>query len=78
LIAFPMPSAPFHEVELTEFEPPTRIRWAERSKNSSRRRRVATTSRPKAAPSSPIHNVLEGHGLGKLLEPLALRSTHLD
>jgi uncharacterized protein YndB with AHSA1/START domain len=64
------------ELELTEFEPPTRIRWAERSKNLV----TATEGGYDLAPQGSrtqltIHNVLEGHGLGKLLEPLALRST---
>jgi carbon monoxide dehydrogenase subunit G len=63
------------EFRLTEFEPPTRIRWTEISKN------IVT------APEGgydlagegdgtrvTIHNVLEGHGFGKLIAPLALRS----
>jgi carbon monoxide dehydrogenase subunit G len=61
--------------ELTEFEPPTRIRWAERSKNLV----TASEGGYDLAPEGEgtrvtIFNVLEGHGLGKLLEPLALRS----
>jgi uncharacterized protein YndB with AHSA1/START domain len=39
------------EFRLTDFEPPTKIRWTEQSKN----------------------NVLEGHGFGKLIMPLAMR-----
>jgi uncharacterized protein YndB with AHSA1/START domain len=63
------------QFKLTEFEPPTRIRWAEISKN------VITASEGgyDLAPESggtrvTIYNVLEGHGLGKLITPLALRS----
>ena len=63
------------EFQLTEFEPPTRIRWAEVSTN------LVTASeggydlvREGTGTRVTIHNVLEGHGFGKLLAPLALRS----
>jgi uncharacterized protein YndB with AHSA1/START domain len=63
------------EFKITEFEPPTRIRWAEVSKN------LVTASeggydfaREGEGTRVTIHNVLEGHGAGKLLAPLALRS----
>ena len=63
------------EFRLTEFEPPTRIRWSEISKN------IVTApeggydlSREGEATRVTIHNVLEGHGPGKLIAPLALRS----
>jgi uncharacterized protein YndB with AHSA1/START domain len=63
------------EFELTEFAPPTRIRWAERSKHPvtvpdggydlvDRDGRTELT----------FFNVLEGHGAGKLLASFALRS----
>jgi carbon monoxide dehydrogenase subunit G len=63
------------EFEITELERPTRIRWAERSKNQV----TATEGGYDLAPQGSgtrvtIHNVLEGHGIGKLLAPLALRS----
>jgi uncharacterized protein YndB with AHSA1/START domain len=63
------------EFELTEFERPTRIRWAERSKNLI----TASEGGYDLAPDGDgtrvtIHNVLEGHGPGKLLAPLALRA----
>jgi len=62
--------------QLTEFEPPTRIRWAERSKN------VVTASEggydlervDDGHTRVRLYNVLEGHGVGKVLAPLALRS----
>ena len=64
------------EFELTEFEPPTRIRWTERSKNTVT---VPEGGYDLASEGSgtqlTVHNVLEGHGLGKLLEPLAVRTT---
>ena len=63
------------EFELTAFEPPTRIRWAERSKNAI----TASEGGYDLAPEGDgtrvtLHNVLEGHGIGKLIAPLALRS----
>ena len=63
------------EFKLTEFEAPTRIRWAEQSKN------LVTAPEGGYDLSSEgdgtrltVHNVLEGHGPGKLIAPLALRS----
>jgi carbon monoxide dehydrogenase subunit G len=63
------------EFKITEFEPPTRIRWAEVSKN------IVTAPEGGYDLASEgnetrvtIHNVLEGHGPGKLIAPLALRS----
>jgi uncharacterized protein YndB with AHSA1/START domain len=63
------------EFELTEFVPPARIRWAERSKNIV----TATEGGYDLAPEGDgtrvrIYNVLEGQGFGKLIAPLALRS----
>ena len=63
------------EFEITEFQPPTRIRWAERSKNQVT---APEGGYDLAAEGSgtrvTVHNVLEGHGIGKLIAPLALRS----
>jgi carbon monoxide dehydrogenase subunit G len=63
------------EFELTEFERPTRIRWSERSKN------IVTApeggydlAREGDGTRLTVFNVLEGHGFGKLIAPLALRS----
>jgi uncharacterized protein YndB with AHSA1/START domain len=63
------------EFRLTEFEAPTRIRWTEVSKNII----TAPEGGYDLAPEGDgtrvtIHNVLEGHGPGKLIAPLALRS----
>jgi carbon monoxide dehydrogenase subunit G len=62
------------ELKLTEFDPPTRIRWTETSKN------LVTSAEGgyDLAPSGEgtevtLFNVLEGHGLGVLLTPLAVR-----
>jgi uncharacterized protein YndB with AHSA1/START domain len=61
------------EFELTEFERPTKIRWAERSKNQV----TASEGGYDLAPDGngtrvTIHNVLEGHGIGKLFVGFAL------
>lgn len=63
------------EFKLTEFEPPTKIRWAEQSKN------LVTAAeggydleQTGEGTKVTIFNVLEGHGLGKLFAPLALSS----
>ena len=62
------------EFRLTAFDAPTRIRWTELSKN------LVTVpeggyylSRDGQGTELKIHNALEGHGLGKLIAPLALR-----
>ena len=63
------------EFKLTEFEAPTRIRWAEQSKNLITANEGGYDLTPEGAGTRvTIYNVLEGHGLGKLLEPLALRA----
>ena len=63
------------EFKLTEFETPTRIRWTELSKNSIT---VPEGGYDLAAADGgtklTVFNEFEGHGLGKLLLPLALRS----
>jgi hypothetical protein len=56
-IAFPKPFAPFREVELTEFEPPTRIRWAERSKNIVTAADGGYDLAPQGRTKLTIHNV---------------------
>jgi uncharacterized protein YndB with AHSA1/START domain len=63
------------EFELTELERPTKIRWAERSKNQV----TATEGGYDLAPEGSgtrvtLYNVLEGHGIGKLFVGFALRS----
>jgi uncharacterized protein YndB with AHSA1/START domain len=63
------------QFKLTEFESPTRIRWAEISKNAI----TASEGGYDLAPEGDgtrvtLHNVLEGHGIGKLFTPLALRA----
>lgn len=67
------------EFELTEFQPPTRIRWTERSKNPV----VVPEGGYDLAPAGAgaqvtIFNELEGRGFGKLITPLALRAARKD
>jgi carbon monoxide dehydrogenase subunit G len=67
------------EFRLTEFEPPTRIRWAETSQNLV----TASEGGYDLAPDGDgtritLYNVLEGHGLGKLIAPLAVRAARKD
>jgi uncharacterized protein YndB with AHSA1/START domain len=63
------------EIKLTEFEPPTRIRWSEVSKNLVTAPEGGYDLAPEGTGTRVIfHNVLEGHGPGKLIAPLALRS----
>jgi uncharacterized protein YndB with AHSA1/START domain len=63
------------EFELTEFEPPTRIRWTEVSKNLVSAPEGGYDLAPEGSGTRvTIYNVLEGHGVGKVIAPLALRS----
>lgn len=68
------------EFELTHFVAPTRIRWAERSKNLV----TASEGGYDLEPAGPgatkvrIYNVLAGHGFGKLIAPLALKAARKD
>src|SRR5215213_5860807 len=58
-----------------EFKPPTRIRWAEQSRNVVTAPEGGYDLAPEGAGTRvTVHNVLEGHGFGKLIAPLALRS----
>jgi carbon monoxide dehydrogenase subunit G len=67
------------QFKLTEFEAPTRIRWAEQSQN------LVTASEggydlvaDGDGTRLTVFNVLEGHGFGKLIAPLALRAARKD
>src|SRR4051794_20802391 len=63
------------EFKITEFEPPTRIRWAEQSENAITAPEGGYDLAPEGTGTRmTIHNVLERHGFGKLIAPLALRS----
>jgi len=68
------------EFELTEFVPPSTIRWAERSKNIVTAREGGYDLAPAGdgATRLVVFNELEGHGFGKLIAPLALRAARKD
>jgi carbon monoxide dehydrogenase subunit G len=67
------------EFKLTEFESPVRIRWMETSKNLITAREGGyDLAQEGSATRVTLHNVLEGHGLGKLIAPLALRAARKD
>ncbi|WP_055639206.1 SRPBCC family protein, partial [Streptomyces griseoruber] len=57
------------EFRITALEAPVRLRWAEVSKNTvtAREGGYDLESLPEGRTRVRIHNVLEGHGLGKLL-----------
>jgi uncharacterized protein YndB with AHSA1/START domain len=67
------------EFEITAFEAPTKIRWAERTKN------IVTAPEggydlvsEGSGTRVTIWNVLEGHGIGKLVNLIALREARKD
>jgi carbon monoxide dehydrogenase subunit G len=63
------------EFKITEFDPPTKIRWAEVSKNMVSAPEGGYDLAPEGNGTRvTVYNVLEGHGFGKLVAPLALRS----
>lgn len=68
------------EFELTEVKAPTKIRWTERSKNSITVPTGGYDLEPSGEGSTKmtIHNEFEGHGIGKLLLPLAARAAAKD
>lgn len=68
------------EFELTEFERPTKIRWAERSKNSITVPAGGYDLEPAGdgATKMTIFNDFEGHGIGKVVLPLAARAAKKD
>jgi carbon monoxide dehydrogenase subunit G len=67
------------EFRLTEFEAPTKIRWSEVSKNVV----TAPEGGYDLAPAGEgtkltFFNELQGHGIGVLIAPLAVRSARKD
>ena len=66
--------------ELTAFDAPTKIRWAERSKNmitvpdGGYDLEKVTDTQTKVT----IHNAFEGHGFGKLIVGFATRAAVKD
>jgi uncharacterized protein YndB with AHSA1/START domain len=67
------------EFELTEFEPPTKIRWTERSKNLVSVADGGYDLAPEGDGTRvSIHNNLQAQGLGKLILPIAVRMARKD
>lgn len=68
------------EFRITDFEPPARIRWTELSKNTvtAPDGGYDLESLPGGRTRLRVFNVLEGHGVGKLLVGLALRAARKD
>jgi hypothetical protein len=66
--------------ELTSFEPPTKIRWTERSKNmiTVPEGGYDLEAMSDTQTKMTIHNQLEGHGFGKLIIAFALRAAIKD
>jgi uncharacterized protein YndB with AHSA1/START domain len=63
------------EFRLTEFERPSRIRWTEISKNLVTVPEGGYDFAPEGSGTRlSIFNRFEGHGVGKLMAPLALRA----
>lgn len=68
------------EFRISEFEPPTRIRWTEVSKNlvTAPEGGYDLESTPEGKTHLRVYNVLEGHGLGKLFVGFALSAARKD
>jgi uncharacterized protein YndB with AHSA1/START domain len=68
------------EFELTEFEPPTRIRWKEVSKNLVMAHEGGYDLAPigEGKTRVTLFNELEGRGVGRLILPLAVRMARRD
>ncbi|MEU9229371.1 SRPBCC family protein [Streptomyces massasporeus] len=68
------------ELRVTELEAPARIRWTEVSKNSVAVAEGGYDLEPLADGGTRVrlYNVLEGHGLGKLLVGVALTAARKD
>lgn len=68
------------EFRISEFEQPTRIRWTELSKNTvtSPEGGYDLESLPGGGTRVTVFNVLEGHGIGKLLVGVALKGARRD
>ncbi|MFF1733490.1 polyketide cyclase, partial [Streptomyces sp. NPDC058247] len=68
------------EFRITALDAPVKIRWAEVSKNSvmAREGGYDLEGLPDGRTQVRIFNVLEGHGVGKLLVGLALSAARKD
>ena len=68
------------EFRITEFVAPSTIRWAETSKNlvTAREGGYDLTATPEGTTRLRVFNVLEGHGVGKLIAGFALGAARKD
>ena len=68
------------EFQITEFVAPSTIRWAETSKNlvTAREGGYDLTATPEGTTRLRLFNVLEGHGVGKLIAGFALSAARKD
>ncbi|MER5407553.1 SRPBCC family protein [Streptomyces sp. NPDC002769] len=68
------------QFRITEFDPPRRIRWTEISKNAvtADQGGYDLESTGEGTTHVRIFNILEGHGIGKLLVGLALSAARKD
>lgn len=66
------------EFEITAFEPPTTIRWAERTKNIITAEGGYDLAPEGTGTKVTIFNTLTGHGFGKLIVGFALKAAHKD
>ncbi|GHH17854.1 SRPBCC family protein [Streptomyces lanatus] len=68
------------EFRITDLQAPSKLRWAEVSKNIVTAREGGYDLEPLGDGRTRVHifNVLEGHGLGKLLVGLALTAARKD
>ena len=67
------------EFEYTDFVRPTRIRWAERTRNLVTAAEGGYDLEPAGEGTRlTFFNVLQGHGLGRLLAPLAVMGARKD
>ncbi|MFI1396100.1 SRPBCC family protein [Streptomyces sp. NPDC020681] len=68
------------QIRISELQPPTRLRWTEVSKNivTSKEGGYDLESTADGNTRLRVFNSLEGHGIGKLLTPLALSAARKD
>lgn len=68
------------EFRITAFEPSTKIRWAENSKNlvTASEGGYDLTATAAGGTRLRVFNVLEGHGVGKLIAGFALSAARKD
>lgn len=68
------------EFRITEFEPPTRIRWTEISENLVTAEEGGYDLEPSGERSTRVRlfNSLTGHGVGKMLAGVALNAARKD